>query len=40
MGRESVMGVRQIGKRECHGGMSANDGRTSSGGDLVEGDLV
>jgi hypothetical protein len=32
MGCQGVMGVRQIGKREGHGMMSAGDGRTGLGG--------
>ena len=40
MGRKGVMGVGQIGEREGHGVMSANDGRRGLTGTLIEGSIA
>jgi hypothetical protein len=37
VGRQGVMGIGQIGKREGHGVMSANGGRRGLTGPLIEG---
>jgi hypothetical protein len=37
MGRKGVIGIGEIGERECHGVMSENDGRRGLTGTLIEG---
>src|SRR6476619_122325 len=37
MGRQRVIAIRKVGKREGHGVMSENDGRRGLTGTLIEG---